>query len=325
MPASCAQTPSALSDALLRVYGDAREASSDQETRYKRGLSAFGQRYGPGPVWIFRAPGRINLIGGHTDYNHGYVLPMALDRDIILYARPRSDQQVVLANVEGEFPDASFEISPDIPLKEVGHWANYAQGPAQLLEREFGPNLHGYEALVDGAAPYGIPRGAGLSSSSALIVANALALVHMNGLSLAGPGLADACGRAEWYVGTRGGIMDQFISVLGRCDHALFLDCRPRPDVGYVYEHVPMPSEYAVLVVNSGVRHRNTGPLFNRRVAEGRIGVRLIQAQLADPQVASITHLRDLEFVAWDGLARLLPEQIDGQTLRERHRRRDDP
>jgi galactokinase len=299
------------------VYGDGDRSVGCQIARYRRGLSAFSQRYGPGPVWVFRAPGRINLIGGHTDYNHGYVLPVALDRDIVLYARPRLDTHVKLANVEPEFPDAGFQISATIPHKAVGHWANYAQGPAQLFERELGPGLRGYDALIDGGAPYGIPRGAGLSSSSALTVSHALALVHLNGLDIESVKLADACGRAEWYVGTRGGIMDQFISILGRRNHALFLDCRPQDGTHYVYEHVPIPDDHVVLVIDSGVHHRNTGPLFNRRVAEGRIGVRLLRTRLADTEGIQITHLRDLESIPWEEIEPLLPEEIEAKTLLE--------
>ena len=302
--------------ALRRVYGEDPEALARQEARYKRGLSAFAALYGPGEISVFRAPGRVNLIGEHTDYNHGYVMPMALDKDVLVFARMRSDQTVTLANVEPTFKDTTFVISSDIPHRPVGDWANYAQGPAQLLERVYGPHacgahLCGFEALVDGASPEGVPRGAGLSSSSALTVTIAETLVGLNDIPLSGTELADACGRAEWYVGTRGGIMDQFISILAKRDHALFLDCRPKGDPPtYTYKHVPIPAGYSVVVVDSGVRHRNTGPHFNRRVAEGRIGVRLLQAKY--PQ---ITHLRDVDDVPWSELEPLLPERIASEAL----------
>jgi galactokinase len=270
-------------------------------------------RYGPGPVAIFHAPGRVNLIGEHTDYNHGYVMPMALDKDVLIIARPRQDQTVRLANTEPAFSNRQFRIAQKIPSQPIGDWANYAQGPAQLLEQERGPGLRGYDALVDGATPYGVPRGAGLSSSSALTVAHAVTLVGLNGIQLDGPALAEACGRAEWYVGTRGGIMDQFISILARRDHALFLDCRPTPSApgGYAMRHVPIPSGYAVVVADSTIRHRNTGPHYNRRVAEGRIGVRLLQRRYS-----GITHLRDVEGVPWADLEPLLPEVIHSAELR---------
>ena len=299
--------------ALRQIYGDDQQTLAEQWARYQRGLDAFATRYGPGEVIIYRAPGRVNLIGEHTDYNHGYVLPMALNKDVLIFARPDSDQTVHLASIEATFGDRRFVIGHDIPAKPIGDWANYVQGPAQLLEREHGPGLHGFDAVVDGAPPYGVPRGAGLSSSSALTVVGAVTLVGINGLALAGTALAEACGRAEWYVGTRGGIMDQFISILAKRDHALFLDCRPKANGGgYSYQHVPIASQYAVMVVDSGVRHTNTSPLFNRRVAEDRIGVRLLQQ--AYP---GITHLRDVDDVPWAELEPLLPEVIHGAALRQ--------
>jgi len=129
-------------------------------------------------------------------------------------------------------------------------------------------------------------------------------LVGLNGLDLRGERLADACSRAEWYVGTRGGIMDHFASVLARSNSALFLDCRP-VNGSYPTRHVPIPAEYAVIVADSGVRHRNTGPDFNRRVLEGRIGVRLLQRYYP-----GITHLRDVNHLPWAELEPLLPEVI---------------
>lgn len=300
--------------ALARVYGAAdADALAAQERRYARALQAFSRRYGPGEVRVYHAPGRVNLIGEHTDYNHGYVMPVALDKDVLLLARPRPDGVVHLENLEGGFPPRTFTISSAIPPQPVGDWANYAQGPAQLLEEEHGPGLRGCDALVDGGAPYGVPRGAGLSSSSALTVAATAALVELNALPLEGVALAEACSRAEWYVGTRGGIMDQFISVLARQEHALFLDCRPAADGTYPYRHVPLPGEYAVVVADSGVRHTNTGPHYNRRVAECRIGVRLLAERFP-----GVTHLRDVGDRPWAELEPLLPEAISRAELLDR-------
>jgi galactokinase len=137
-------------------------------------------------------------------------------------------------------------------------------------------------------------------------------LVAINKLPLSGVALADLCGRAEWYVGTRGGVMDQFIAILAENGHALFLDCRPTGDgAEYRYRHVPVPSGYAVVVIDSGVRHQNTGPHFNLRVAEGRIGVHLLKSRYP-----GITHLRDVQDVPWNELEHLLPETIDREGLR---------
>ncbi|MFP3896844.1 MAG: galactokinase [Anaerolineales bacterium] len=301
-----------LCKALCRVYGGSSEQLSSQVARYERGLRVFAERYGAGEVAVFRASGRVNLIGEHTDYNYGFVLPMALDKDILIFARPRSDRKVHLTNVESLFDDREFVISEDIPRRTVGDWANYVQGAAQLLEREYGPGLKGFDALVQGEAPHGVPRGAGLSSSSALTVAAAAALLGVNGIEVDGPAFAEACSRAEWYVGTRGGIMDHFTSVLARQGHALFLDCCPNGKGDYSYRHVPIPEGYAVVVVDSGVRHKNTGPHFNRRVAEGRIGVHLMKQKYP-----GITSLRDVQNLGWSEIALLLPKEIDRRALAE--------
>lgn len=299
--------------ALRRIYGDDPELLRQESTRYRRALAAFASRYGPGEVIAYHAPGRVNLIGEHTDYNHGYVLPVALDRDVLICARPRSDRQVHLLNSEPEFEERHFVISKNIPPQPVGDWANYVQGPAQLLEREQGPGLRGFDAWTDGATPYGVPRGAGLSSSSALTVASAVTLVGSNGIRLEGAELAEACSRAEWYVGTRGGIMDHFISVLAQHGHALFLDCRPTAEgSGYTFRQVPIPSGYSIIVIDSGVRHQNTGPLYNRRVAEGRIGVQLLRRRYP-----GITHLRDVNHLPWADLEPLLPKVIHSDALRQ--------
>ncbi|MHB0858934.1 MAG: galactokinase [Anaerolineae bacterium] len=301
-----------LAEALACIYGDDPALLRPQVRRYTHGFRWFAGHHGPGEVYAFHAPGRVNLIGEHTDYNHGYVLPVALDKDILLLARPRTDNQVLLTNRERRYGTRAFRITPDIPSQPVGDWANYIQGSAQLLEREYGPGLYGLTGYVDGALPLGIPRGSGLSSSSALTVVSAVALSAGASIPLHGVALAEACSRAEWYVGTRGGIMDQFISVLGQRGHALFLDCRPAVDgSGYTTRQVPLPEGYAIVVVDSGVRHSNTGPHFNRRVAECRIGVRLLQK--AYP---GITHLRDVDQVPWTELESLLPEVIVAADLR---------
>jgi galactokinase len=298
--------------ALERVYGVGAPDLAAQEARYQHALAAFAAHYGAGEVRVFRAPGRVNLIGEHTDYNHGYVLPLALDKDILFLARARAEGQVRLVNSEAAFAERCFSISAHIPLAPVGDWANYVQGAAEYLARVPVAGLRGMDALVEGQPPLGVPRGAGLSSSSALTVAAMVALVALNDRSLAGAALAEACSRAEWYVGTRGGIMDHFAAVLGAQGQALFLDCRPTAAGGYHARQVSLPSGYTIVVVDSGVRHRNTGPHFNRRVAEGRIAVRLLARQYK-----GLTHLRDVQERPWTELEPLLPEVIESAALRQ--------
>lgn len=305
-------------DLLEPCYGSTAE---QQIPRYTEALVQFHALYGDGPVQLFRAPGRVNLIGEHTDYNHGYVLPAALDKDVVMLARPRKDRTLRVANVEDAYSPIEFSLSAEIPSAPRGHWSNYLRGPAQMLarqvdvhDREFqGSELHGSDLLVVGAPPNGVPRSVGLSSSSAVVVATAVTLAHQVGLPCATADFAQACADAEWYVGTRGGIMDHFAALLTRRDHALFLDCRPNADGSYLTRHIPFPSTHRLLVVDSGVHHDNIRGEFNLRVAACRAGVALLRA--AHPQ---ITHLRDVQDISWEDLAPLLPEVSTAQQLAQR-------
>ncbi|MBE9471970.1 MAG: galactokinase [Chloroflexi bacterium] len=325
--------------ALEHIYGEAAEV---QQARYSAALAAFARVYGPGPIHVFRAPGRVNLIGEHTDYNHGFVLPVPLDHDMLLLARPRPDGTVRLHNIEPDFAPRTFAIGPTITPASKGDWSNYVRGAAQMVARHISPsppvydppappvyggaNVRGMDALVDAAPPYGIPRGAGLSSSSALTVVAALALAHFNGWQPDPVPFARMCSEAEWYVGTRGGIMDQFIALLARPGHALFLDCRPQtpprpsrppsvpPNFGgeggggspwYTFAHIPLPLNHRFLVADTGVRHTNVRGEYNLRVAACRAGMACLC-----PRYPGITHLRDVQGVAWAELAALLPEVL---------------
>jgi galactokinase len=267
--------------------------------------SIYGSGEGQSSIRIFRAPGRVNLIGEHTDYNHGYVMPVALDKDILLLARRRSDPVVRIRNIEEEFPSFSFSVGPDIPPAKPGHWGNYIKAAAQALAQHFpARDWCGFDGLLIGRAPHGLPRQVGLSSSSAMVVVAALALTRFNAVDLRGVPLAHFCAEAEWYVGTRGGIMDHFIAVLGRRDHALFLDCRPYTGNYYKTEHVPLLRGYRLLIADSGVRHQNVKGGYNHRVAACRAAVQLLK-----PDLPAITHLRDVQGIPWDTLASKLPEQ----------------
>jgi galactokinase len=287
---------------LEHIYGEMAEAQQD---RYSAALAAFDRVYGPGLVHVFRAPGRVNLIGEHTDYNHGFVLPLALDRDVLLLARPRCDRLVRLHNVEPGFAPQSFAIDPAIPPAPRGDWSNYVRGAAQMVAHQAGSPVRGMDALVVGAPPYGTPRGAGLSSSSALTVAAAIALAHLNGWHPEPTTFARMCSEAEWYVGTRGGIMDQFAALLARPGHALFLDCRPQGPDRYTFAHVPLPSDHHILIADTGVHRANVRGEFNGRVAACRAGI----ACLRD-RYPGTTHLRDVQHVPWAELEPLLPEAL---------------
>lgn len=276
-----------------------------QIQRYQDALYRFRERYGPGPAALFRAPGRINLIGGHTDYNRGYVMPVALDRDLVLVARPNSDGLVRLNNMEPEFPDDSFRFDSSIPHSKDVAWTNYIRGAAQRVATFSSDAQIGVDCLVVGQAPFGIPRGSGLSSSSALTVAAFLVFAHFAHLNVERDDLVQLCSDAEWYVGTRGGIMDQYISLFARRDHALFLDCQPDEKGKYRTELVPLPEDYEIIVAESGVRHDNVRGEYNKRVASCRAGMSLLRMQWPDA-----AYLRDLEAVDWEELEPLLPDEL---------------
>lgn len=222
--------------------------------RLERLRGVFRQRFGGEPARWARAPGRVNLIGEHTDYNDGFVLPMAIDRDISIAFRPRADGQVRLWSLD--FGQASAFRVDAIAPDPSAPWSNYVRGVAWALA-ERGVALRGMDAVIQGT----VPIGAGLSSSAALEVAAGLALLVSAGESLPPAELALACQRAESeFVGNRCGIMDQFISALGRTGHALFLDCRT-----LAYRHVPLPAGYRIVVANSMVRRALVDSAYNER------------------------------------------------------------
>jgi galactokinase len=282
--------------------------SAHQQSRYAEALDRFGKLYGAGEVQLFRAPGRVNLIGEHTDYNHGFVLPAALDKDVVFLARPRRDHTLRAANLEDAYAPVDFELTSEIPPAPRGHWSNYLRGPAQMLARQV--ELPGMDLLVAGAPPYGVPRAVGLSSSSAVVVATAVMLAHQAGIHYRTAAFAQSCADAEWYVGTRGGIMDHFAALLTERDHALFLDCRPRTDGSYTTRHIPFPDSHRLLVVDSGVHHDNIRGEFNLRVAACRAGVALLRAAFP-----GITHLRDVQEIAWQEVATHLPNRSTAAEL----------
>lgn len=212
-----------------------------------------------------RAPGRVNLIGEHTDYNGLPVLPMALDREIVLRYTPRADRRVVLTNTDGRFPPVEFTLAEEIDRDTDGAWGNYPRAAAQALWRETGP-LTGLEGAVSST----LPVASGLSSSSAMVVATALALLDANRRDVPRERLADLLAKGERYVGLQGGGMDQAISLGGLAGHALRIDFRPALRL----TPVPIPVEWRIVVAPSLVEARKAAAgareAYNARVAECR-------------------------------------------------------
>jgi len=260
----------------------------------------FGRQFGAAPTVVARAPGRVNLIGEHTDYNDGFVFPIAIDRDTLVAARPRTDRQVRLYSDTlrraSQWSLDAIEPSRDQP------WSNYVRGLTRFLEEE--------EVALPGAdlaIASSVPLGAGVSSSAALEMAAGTALLALAGVEMEPSTLAMLCQRVEnQFVGVNSGIMDQFISGLALADHALLLDCR-----SLRYEHVALPADHVIGVADTGVKHGLVASEYNARRAECDDGVRRLQEVLPD-----IRALRDVSPEHLATHATLLPERV---ARRSRH------
>jgi len=224
-------------------------------------LPAFAQSFGGRPR-LFRAPGRVNLIGEHTDYTGGLVMPAAIHFSTWVAAGRREDR-TIRAVSEG-FPGA-LEFSLDLTPKHQGNWTDYVAGVAATLEAA-GYRLRGANLLIHGE----VPVGSGLSSSAAIEVATALALLKNSDLFMEPMQLALLCQRAEnEFVGMRCGIMDQFTSCYGRAGHALLLDCR-----SLEFRLLALPPKVHLVICNTMVRHELAASEYNARRAECEEGVR---------------------------------------------------
>lgn len=253
----------------------------------------FRQLYSNEPR-LFSAPGRVNLIGEHTDYNDGFVLPMAIDRRTVVAMAPRNDGRVRCLSTEFD-EQIEFELNAD--LKPAHDWANHVRGvAAYLLRDEY--NLRGADLLIASD----VPLGAGLSSSAALEIAVGYGLLKLAEHLVDPVRLALAAQKAEHeFAGTQCGVMDQFIACLAREGHALKIDCRTLE-----YEAVPVDlSEARVVVVNSMVKHELASSEYNQRRAECEEAVRRLSGHLP-----GIQSLRDVELEEFDQWADALPEPI---------------
>jgi galactokinase len=256
----------------------------------------FVNRLQTEPAMMAMAPGRVNLIGEHTDYNDGFVLPVALERDVRILFNRRQDRRVRLYAVEF---DAWVEFDLDhLAFSDEHFWANYVQGVAWSLAEQ-GLSLVGIEGIISG----NVPRGSGLSSSAALEIAAAKAFMAAAGQldALPGPQIARAAQRAEnEFVGVNCGIMDQFISTLGAENHALLIDCR-----SLAYQLVPFPAGAALVIGNTKASRSLANSAYNERRAQCEEGVRLLQAVLP-----GIMALRDVSSVQLEAHKDLLPPVI---------------
>jgi len=245
-------------------------------------------------VRAYRAPGRINLIGEHTDYNDGFVMPVAIDRRTAVTARARGDRR--LAAVSSAFSAAAEMSLDDLGGAPSGSWSDYVRGVAAVLERH-GHRLQGADLAIESD----VPPGAGLSSSAALEVAVGYALLDLAGIAVDLTALARACQEAEQeFAGTRCGIMDQFIACHGRAGHAMLLDTRT-----LAATFVPLPADVAIVVGNTMTRHALASDGYNERRADCEAGVRALAVRLA-----RIRALRDVSFADLEANADVLSERV---------------
>ncbi len=227
--------------------------------------NSFLARFGSRPR-IFRAPGRVNIIGEHTDYNDGFVLPAAIDLYTWTAIGPRADRKLVVYS-------QNFSESTEIDLDSASpapkdHWLDYVHGVAVMLQKS-GIPVSGANLTIFS----NVPLGSGLSSSAALEVSVASALLAISNATLGLAAIAKLCQRAEnEFVGARVGIMDQFASCFGSAGKAILLDCRSLD-----YKLLPLPPDVAMVICNTMVKHEHSGGEYNERRAQCEEGVRLLR------------------------------------------------
>ncbi|MDU6388061.1 MULTISPECIES: galactokinase [unclassified Pantoea] len=237
----------------------------------------FNDTFGYAPTHTIQAPGRVNLIGEHTDYNDGFVLPCAIDYQTVIACAKRDDRQVRVVAVDYDNQQDSFSLDAPILSVKEPMWANYVRGVVKHLQQR-DASFGGVDMVIAGD----VPQGAGLSSSASLEVAVGTVFQQLYHLKLDGAAIAVNGQEAEnQFVGCNCGIMDQLISALGKKDHAMLLDCRTlgtRP--------VSMPKDVAVVIINSNFRRNLVGSEYNTRREQCETGARFFaQPALRDVDI----------------------------------------
>ena len=240
---------------------------------------AFAAVFSTHPAISVQAPGRVNLIGEHTDYNGGFVLPCAIDYHTVISGSPRNDRRVRVIAVDYANEQDEFSLDETIELHDSMMWANYVRGVVKYL-LEAGYALTGADMAISG----NVPQGAGLSSSASLEVATGQFFKSLNGLAISSTDIALIGQRAEnRFVGCHCGIMDQLISAQGEADHALLIDCR-----SLVTQSVAMPTDIAVVIINSNVQRGLVGSEYNTRRQQCEDAARFFEVQaLRDVDLAT--------------------------------------
>jgi N-acetylgalactosamine kinase len=322
------------------IYGDDPSLIAERARAYLETADRAADQFGPQePVLLVRSPGRLNVMGRHVDHQGGNCNLMTIGYETLIAVHPRHDDQVRLHNIDRErFPDRAFSIGDlvaDLPwddwmslvnsekastmaVEAGGDWAQYVKAAMLRLQKKFSTvKLRGVDMIVHG----NIPIAAGLSSSSALVVATAEAMIAVNQLDTFPSQLVDLCGEGEWFVGTRGGSADHAAikyGEKGKVVQVTFFEFA-------VQDIVPFPAEYAMVVCDSGIKAQKTANArdqFNHRVSCYHLGLRLIKKLF--PQYAPLLHhLRDVNVrtlgipLSWILKILLrLPEQASRDELR---------
>jgi galactokinase len=265
----------------------------------------FVKLYGGPPTHWLRAPGRVDLMGSHTDYNDGHVLTMTVDRDTWIALRRRDDRRVAIASLNlpgtADFSLDAIERDPHVP------WTDYVRGAAQVLQQD-GSDLAGFDGLLHSSVPFG----SGLSSSAAIEIATLLAFDAVSGSQHEPLELAILGQRVEnEFVGVSCGILDQYTSVLGTEGHALLLDCR-----ALLSRPVPIAADLAVVICDTRAPRQLAGSEYDERRAQCEAGAAHIAARTTagaatrDPGMPTITALRDVSLELFEAHESELPAVV---------------
>lgn len=263
-------------------------ANSETQSRAFDLADRFARRFGSVPQ-VYRAPGRVNLIGEHTDYNDGLVMPVAINFSTLVAIAPRADGKLVIDS-ENYQEQVEFEVD-HLPRHRTGNWSDYSIGVAEMLSRS-GRQVLGANLMVEGD----VPQGAGLSSSASIEVGIGYALLDIRTKRAHQPEmdrteLALLCQKAEnEFVGARCGIMDQFIAAHGKRGNALLLDCRCLE-----FRHLPVPDGIALIVSNTMVKHSIAAGEYNQRRMECETAVHELQKHLPGMRALRDVTLQELE------------------------------
>ncbi|WP_413734654.1 galactokinase [Sodalis sp. RH21] len=263
--------------------------------------SVFRQSFGYDAALTVKAPGRVNLIGEHTDYNDGFVLPCAIDYETVVSCAKRDDRQIRVIAVDCDGEQDIFSLDEPILSHETQQWSNYVRGVVKHLQQR-DPGFGGADLVLSG----NVPQGAGLSSSASLEVAVGKAIQTLYHLSLDNVALALNGQEAEnQFVGCNCGIMDQLISALGKDNHALLIDCRTLGT-----RAVPMPDNVAVVIINSNVKRGLVDSEYNARREQCETGARFFTAdKLRDVELSQFKAVeKDLDPVVAKRVRHVLTE-----------------